>query len=245
MHRRIAAHRMACGLVACGGFPTGTPFGRCRFFGNRWLFRRVIRRSRIDLDRCLAFRRLCIDLDRTIFAVGLVCTICAFCAVGLLRRADGGASGFGTVRTIGISIAVGRRRTVRAVCVIAITAITASALAALPIPLTLSVIGLGICRLPFVPLFLIDGINAEVMLGMLKVILCSNTIAGGRCVARQSQVFFVYLERVAANPDAWSVAIECLLTICAPTPTISAARALRALALFHISLHIEAGFCFR
>lgn len=83
------------------------------------------------------------------------------------------------------------------------------------------------------------------MLGMLKVILCSNTIAGGRSITGQSQVFFVYLKRVAANPDAWSVAVESLLTICAPTPTISAARALRALALFHISLHIEAGFCFR
>ncbi len=128
--------------------------------------------------------------------------------------------GFGTVRTIGYTIAISGRRTIRAVRIIAITAIAASTLAALPIiwtlrlvrplsiTLTLCVIRWAIRRLPFVPLFLIDGIDTEVMFGMLKIIFRSNTITCGRCVARQSQVFFVYLERVAANPDAWSVAVE-------------------------------------
>ena len=245
MHRRTVK---TGSLVARGGFPAGAPFGRRGFIGDRLLLRRIIGCGRIGRCRRVVLRRLCIDLDRTVIAVALARTACALRAVGVVRRAD---IGFGAVRTVGPTIAVRRRGAVGAMCVVAIAAIAPTALAALtivlpvPVTLTLSVIGLGIRSLPLVPLLLIDGIDAEVMFGMLIVVLGSYSVAGGRCVARQSQIFFVYLERVAANPDAWSVTIECLLTICAPTPTIPAARALRALALFHISLHIEAGFCFR
>ena len=217
MHRCIAAFRPTRRLFACGGFPAGSPFCRRGLVRRRLLFRRAVRHGGIDLDRRVIRCRQRIDLDRTIFAIGLVGAVGAFRAVGLLRLVN---SGFGTICAIGCAIAIRSRRIIRAVRVIAITAIATPALAALPIiwtlrlvrplsvALTLCVIRRAIRRLPLVPLFLIDGIDAEVMFGMLKIIFRSNTITCRRCVARQSQVFFVYLESVAANPDAWSVAVE-------------------------------------
>lgn len=238
MHRRIPINPR---LIACGGFPAGPPFCRCRLFRYRLFIRCTVCRSGIDLYRRIALCRRRLDLNRTVVTVGLACAVCALGTVGPLRTSG---IGVGTVRIIARGLTISSRGAICTVSIVPVAAIAAAA-STLRITVTLPVIRLGVRRLPLVPLLLINGIDAEVMFGMLIIVLRSNTVACGRCIARHSQVLFMYLKRVAANPDTWSVAVESLLTICAPTPTIPAARALRALALFHISLHIEAGFCFR
>lgn len=61
--------------------------------------------------------------------------------------------------------------------------------------------------------FQIGGIDPEVMFGMLIVVFRRHPVAGTRGVAGKTEIFFVHLERIPANANARSVAVEKLLTI--------------------------------
>ena len=74
-------------------------------------------------------------------------------------------------------------------------------------------------------LFLRGGYQAEIVFGVLVVIFGRYAVAGGCRVTRESQVFLVHLKRVAANSDAWSVAIEHIRSIATPATVAAAARA--------------------
>lgn len=94
---------------------------------------------------------------------------------------------------------------------------------------------LAISVLALSPLFLIYRIDPEIMLGMLVVIFRSDPVAGTGSIPGERQIFLVNLKRVSANSHARSVTVEHLLTVGPAPPTTAAARAFRALALFHIS----------
>lgn len=100
---------------------------------------------------------------------------------------------------------------------------------------TLLVRHLPIARMALGALFLIDGINPKIMLSMLVVVFRRYPVTGPCRIACESQIFFVYLKSVSTDPHTRSVAVEKLLTIRTPAPTTAAARAFRALALFHVS----------
>ena len=77
----------------------------------------------------------------------------------------------------------------------------------------MSVLHLPVCGLPLRTFFLIGGIDPKIMLGMLVVIFRCDSVTGAGRIARQRQIFLVYLKRVPADPHAWSVAVEQLLTV--------------------------------
>ncbi len=85
------------------------------------------------------------------------------------------------------------------------------------------------------PLFHVDGVDPEIMFGVLVVVFRCDPVTSASGIARQPKILFMNLECVSANPHARSIAVEELLTISTSAPTIAAARAFRALALFHVS----------
>ncbi len=73
---------------------------------------------------------------------------------------------------------------------------------------TLLVRHLSVSGMALGAFFLIDGIDPEIVLGVLIVVFRRYAVASTRCIARETQIFFVHLKRVSANPHAWSVAVE-------------------------------------
>jgi len=67
--------------------------------------------------------------------------------------------------------------------------------------------------------------DAVVVLGVLKIVLGRDAVAGGDSVARHGQVLFQHLIGVAADPNLGSVAVEGLLArIAAAAPVVRTAR---------------------
>lgn len=108
---------------------------------------------------------------------------------------------------------------------------------------SLTVVTLPVTGEALVALLQVDRMDAKIVLRMLIIVFSTYPIPGRRSVTRQPEIFLVHLERIATNADARSIAVKQLLTIRTSAPAVSAARAFRALPLFHMSLHIEAGFC--
>jgi len=123
-------------------------------------------------------------------------------------------------------ITVWRLAGIVAICTVpAVCSRVTATLVSLPIRLTLAFGGLTIHALTLVALLQVGGMNAKIVFRMLVVILGRYAIAGRGGVPRESQVFFVHLKRVTANSDTWSIAIEQILPIPAPTTAAAAARA--------------------
>jgi hypothetical protein len=135
-----------------------------------------------------------------------------------------------TISTVGV-VPIGLATTVTGILRMLLVPVRPIALmASLPIG------RLPICWLAPRKLFLIGRIDPEIVLGMLEVVFRGNPVTGTESIPRERQIFLVHLKRVSANSHARSVTVEHLLTVGpAPSTTTAAARAFRALALFHIS----------
>jgi len=67
---------------------------------------------------------------------------------------------------------------------------------------------LAVSRMTLSALFLVGGIEPEIVLGVLIVVFRRYAVTSTRRIARETQIFFVHLKRVSANPHGWSVAVE-------------------------------------
>jgi len=92
--------------------------------------------------------------------------------------------------------------------------------------------------LVFAALFVDQTDNAKVMLGMLKVIFSRYSIAGNLSITRQSQIFFIYLKRIAPDADLGTIAVKGLMAqrdIVLTTATIIVAPAARTPNIWSLS----------
>src|SRR3954463_10420209 len=92
--------------------------------------------------------------------------------------------------------------------------------------------------LVFAALFVDQTDNAKVMLGMLKVTFRRYSIAGNLSITRQSQIFFIYLKRIAPDADLGTIAVKGLMAqrdIVLTTATIIVAPAARTPNIWSLS----------